>query len=52
MSSVFIVWAQRPAYEYVVSLHRSIGTAMDKVARMRERYPDTRYYWEEELLWP
>ena len=52
MNSVFVVMAHRAAYEYIVSIHRSIGSAMDKVARMRARYPDTRYYWEEELLWP
>ena len=52
MSSVFVVMAHRAAYEYIVSIHRSIGSAIDKVSKMRAKYPDTRYSWTEELLWP
>lgn len=52
MSSVFVVMAHRAAYEYIVSIHRSIGSAIDMVSKMRAKYPDTRYSWTEELLWP
>lgn len=52
MSTVYVVWAKTPTSEYMVSIHRSIGSAIDKVKRWREKYQDTQYYWEEELLWP
>lgn len=52
MSTVYVVMAHRAAYEYIVSIHRSIGSAINTVSKMRERYPDTRFSWSEELLWP
>ena len=52
MSSVFIVWAHRPTYKYIVSIHRSIGSAIAEVSQMRNRFKDTRYSWTEEILWP
>lgn len=51
MSYVYVVWAQTPTSEYMVSIHVSVNSAIDKVRRWRQKYPDTKYYWEEEILW-